>query len=484
MPVYFLYARKSTDEEDRQVLSLESQLHELRQHAQREELAVVEEFIEAKTAKSPGRPIFNLMMEQVEAGKAQGILAWHPDRLARNSVDGGKIIYLADTGKLTDLRFPTYRFDNTAQGKFMLSIAFGQSKYYVDNLAENVKRGLRAKLRRGEWANTAPLGYRKDRDARTVVPHPEKAVLVRKLFEAYATGDYSLEEMYREAVRWRLTGLTGKPVYKSGIAFALRNPFYYGLMRWDGDLYEGSHPPLVSKKLFDRVQEVLALQAKPMKNGVVKFPFTGLIRCGECGCMITAEIQKGHTYYHCTKRKRDVSCTQKFLREEALLAQIERALAKIKLDQGMADNIVARWEAEEQAASNASLALSRQIAGQLQGLDEKLERLVDLHVAQEITPEEYQRKRAKWLGQKQELKEKLAGLKKGAVGWFEPARAFLTDCVRIGSVSAQGNPAAHRQFLKMVGSNFLLKNRTLLFSYKLPFSLVTKNSGFKNWLPR
>src|SRR3989338_5023720 len=142
---YFLYARKSTDDEDRQVLSIESQLNELRAYAKREELVIAEEFVEAKTAKAPGRPIFNFMIEQVELGKAQGLLAWHPDRLARNSVDGGRVIYLVDTGKLTDLRFPTYRFDNTAQGKFMLSIAFGQSKYYIDNLSENVKRGLREK---------------------------------------------------------------------------------------------------------------------------------------------------------------------------------------------------------------------------------------------------------------------------------------------------------------------------------------------------
>jgi len=149
MLTYFLYARKSTDEEDRQVLSIESQIHELQEFAKREGLPIGEEFVEAKSAKEPGRPVFNFMMEQIEARKAQGLLAWHPDRLARNSVDGGRIIYLVDIDKITDLRFPTYRFDNTAQGKFILSIAFGQSKYYVDNLSENVKRGLREKLRRG-----------------------------------------------------------------------------------------------------------------------------------------------------------------------------------------------------------------------------------------------------------------------------------------------------------------------------------------------
>jgi len=192
-------------------------------------------------------------MEQIEAGKAQGILAWHPDRLARNSVDGGRIIYLVDIGKITDLRFPTYRFDNNAQGKFILSIAFGQSKYYVDNLSENVKRGLREKVRRGEWPGWAPLGYVNDYKNHTAVPNPEKAVFVKKVFELYAEGDYSLEELHREVSRWGLTGKTGKPLRKSVLASILRNPFYYGVMRFRGEHYEASHPPLISKKLFDRV---------------------------------------------------------------------------------------------------------------------------------------------------------------------------------------------------------------------------------------
>src|SRR3989338_8115649 len=132
----FLYARKSTDEADRQVLSIEAQLFELRQYAKRESLVIVREFVESKTAKMPGREVFNAMLAGIEeGGEAAGILAWHPDRLARNSIDGGRIIYMVDTGKILTLKFPTFWFDPTPQGKFMLSIAFGQSKYFVDNLS-------------------------------------------------------------------------------------------------------------------------------------------------------------------------------------------------------------------------------------------------------------------------------------------------------------------------------------------------------------
>jgi len=140
---YFLYTRKSTDEEERQVLSIESQIAELKEFAAKEKLEIVDSFEESKTAKEPGRMVLGGMLKRIENGEAQGILAWHPDRLARNSIDGGKIIYLVDTNKILDLKFPTFWFDATPQGKFMLNIAFGQSKYYIDNLSENVKRGQR-----------------------------------------------------------------------------------------------------------------------------------------------------------------------------------------------------------------------------------------------------------------------------------------------------------------------------------------------------
>src|SRR3989337_4423168 len=156
---YFIYIRKSTESEDRQVMSLESQLSELQEFAAKEKLEMVAWLRKAQPAKEPGRKVFAEMLDRICAGEAGGILAWHPDRLARNSIDGGKIIYLLDTGKILDLKFPTFWFDSTPQGKFMLNIAFGQSKYYVDNLSENIKRGQRNKVKKGIWPSFAPLGY-------------------------------------------------------------------------------------------------------------------------------------------------------------------------------------------------------------------------------------------------------------------------------------------------------------------------------------
>ena len=207
---YFLYARKSTDEDDRQMLSIESQLVELREFAAKERLDIVEVFTESRTAKKPGRPIFRAMIEKIQNGEASGIVAWHPDRLSRNSVEGGEIVYLLDTGVLSCLRFPTFWFENTPQGKFVLSIALGMAKYAVDNLAENVKRGIRQKLRRGEYPGEAPVGYLNEPRLRTIVVNEPSAGIVRKLFESYATARYSLQEIADLGESLGLTSNRGK----------------------------------------------------------------------------------------------------------------------------------------------------------------------------------------------------------------------------------------------------------------------------------
>src|SRR3990167_4969717 len=192
---YIAYCRKSRDEADKQVLSIEAQIAELKEFAKKEHLEIVEFAEEAKTAKTPGREKFAEVLKKIEKGFASGIIAWHPDRLARNSIDGGKVIYLVDTGKLKDLKFPTFWFDNTPQGKFMLSIAFGQSKYYVDNLSENVKRGMRHKVRLGIWPMKAPLGFINDSNTKTIQIDSERSKIIKKAFEMFADGGKSFTEI-------------------------------------------------------------------------------------------------------------------------------------------------------------------------------------------------------------------------------------------------------------------------------------------------
>jgi len=261
----------------------------------------------------------------------------------------------------------------------------------------------------------------------------------------------------------------------------LRNPFYYGVMLYKGEKFEASHPPLISKKLFDQVQDVLVQKMRPIKKTLVKFSFTGLIKCGECGASITAEVQKGHTYYRCTKKVR--KCTQKFLREEALLLQINSAIKNIFINNEMKEKICSRLEELAQDEGKASSLLSQQIRDKLQEFDNKIERLIDLYVAKELTQEEYQRMKAKLVNEKKNLEGRMDEIRTESGGWLEPAKEFVTTCNKAGSVAWQGNPSAKRAFLQILGSNFLLKDRNLLFSIKKPFSFIAGEGLKEDWLP-
>ena len=304
---YVIYARKSTEDDDRQVLSIEAQLVELQEFAAKEKLEIVASFQEAKTAKEPGRMKFAEMLSFLEKGKAEGILSWHPDRLARNSVDGGRVIHMIDRGLIRSLKFPTFWCEPTPQGLFMLNIAFGQSEYYVDNLRENVKRGLRQKIRNGVWPSWAPVGYLNNAKTRGIDVDTEKAQKVRKLFEMYATGSYTFLSLANWCKENGLRGNLGKEISVSNVQHLLQNPFYFGLMRYRGEIFEGAHEPLISKKLFDKCQEVMAKRGRVQEVKKHNFAFLGLMKCVSCGCSITAQYAKGnggtYTYYRCTKKK-------------------------------------------------------------------------------------------------------------------------------------------------------------------------------------
>jgi len=247
---YVIYARKSSESEERQILSIEAQLVELKEFAAKEKLEIVASFQEARTAKEPGRTKFAEMLSFLQSGKADGILSWHPDRLARNSIDGGQIVYLLDTGKIKDLKFPTFWFENTPQGKFMLNIAFGQSKYYVDNLAENIKRGHRAKLRRGVYPGSAPIGYINNHRTRDIDIDTERAQMIRKGFDLYATGKYTLKQIARAFKDIGLRSHKGNVLAVSCVQRMLSKSFYYGLFEFKGETHQGTHEPIITKKLL------------------------------------------------------------------------------------------------------------------------------------------------------------------------------------------------------------------------------------------
>ena len=475
---YILYARKSTEEDDRQVLSIEAQLVELKEFAAKEKLEIVASLCEAKTAKEPGRIKFAEMLAILESGKANGIISWHPDRLARNSVDGGKIIHFVDRGLIRSLKFPTFWFEPTPQGLFMLNIAFGQSKYFVDNLRENVKRGLRQKIRNGVWPSWAPVGYANNPKTRGIDVDSDKSPKVKKLFEMYATGEYPLNFLANWCEKKKLLTNAGNKISMSNVQHILQNPFYVGLMRYKGEIFEGTHEPLISKRLFDKCQEVMAKRGKVRPDRKHNFAFLGLMKCASCGCSITAQYAKGnggiYTYYRCTK-KRGV-CQEKYLDERQLLKQIKNFLQKVSLSSQDTEKVLAALDMEEKQAKEQAKSQVVNLKEQLSQIETKLQKLLDIYLDDALTQKEYAAKKDTLILQKVAFTEKITDFETKGLSWLEPAREFVKSLNQAANLVQTDNLSELPTFLKNISSNHILRNREFVFTPKIEYKLVAERS--------
>jgi len=456
---FFLYARKSTDVEDKQVRSIEDQIAELRAFAKNEGLTIFEELVEKQSAKIPGRPIFNAMVSRIERGEANGILAWHADRLARNSVDGGRIIYLLDTGKLASLKFPTLWFENTPQGKFMLNIVFGQSKYYVDSLSENTKRGLRQKVKRGEYPGPAPIGYINDSRTKSVVVDKKKSKIICGAFELYAEGNSRLEDISNFLAQRGIMSRGGKRIHKTRATFILSNPFYTGLFKYGGELHEGKHEPIITKKLFDTAQEILKQRGKPRhKQKNEPQAFCGLISCAECGMMITAEKQKGHIYYRCTKKK--VKCSQPYTREEELDRQLSSLIQKVSLPTDWANKLLEMTEEDKVISAQSVSAFVQESQNKIRAIQTKFQRLLDGYLEQDIEREVYREEKAKLLSEKKSLEEKMARIEQKQNDWLEPFQNWIKVASNLVKIARDNDLLQKKVIAKEIfGSNLRLASR-------------------------
>lgn len=348
MPVkYCLYARKSTESEERQVLSIDSQIKEMLQLAERENLEVVTVKRESHSAKETNqRPVFNEIIEELRQGKYNGILTWAPDRISRNAGDLGKVVDLMDAGILQEIRTYGQRFTNSPNEKFLLMILGSQAKLENDNKSVNVKRGLRMRVEMGLWPGVAPVGYlnAKQMDMKChVLIDPLRAPVIKQIFEKMAYEQWSGRKIHQ----WLKFELNFKTVGNHHLALSniykiLQTPFYYGTFEFpkgSGNWYQGKHEAIINKELFDKVN--IQLKRDHLVRTNHEFAFTRLMVCGLCGSSISAEekyklLKNGTTnkyiYYGCC-RSRDRMCHNLYLREEELIEQLSQLLDQIDLNQ-------------------------------------------------------------------------------------------------------------------------------------------------------
>ena len=344
---YCLYARKSSESEERQVLSIDSQIKEMLELAEREGLEVVEIKRESHSAKDTGqRPIFNEIIQEIQQDKFNGILTWAPDRISRNAGDLGRVVDLMDAGLLKEIRTYGQRFSNNPNEKFLLMILGSQAKLENDNRGINVKRGLRTRVEMGLWPGVAPLGYLNQRlmDKKCqVIVDPARAPVIKKMFEKVAYEHYSGIKIYNW-LKFELNFYTrgNKPLTLSGIYRILDNPFYYGLFEYpknSSNWYQGKHQPLITQELFEKAKAQLKRDQIVRENK--EFAFTKLFTCGYCGSGISAEekwksLKDGtsahYIYYGCSRAK-DRNCRNKYIREEELINELLKIMDKVNINE-------------------------------------------------------------------------------------------------------------------------------------------------------
>ena len=505
---YIAYSRKSTESEERQILSLDDQKREVEEIERRGNLKVVERYLgsergESQTAHKRGRPIFNHIMRQIEAGKGNGLLVWHPNRLARNAYDGGLLITLMDEGKLFEIRTPHRTYHNTPDDKFFLQLEFGMAKKSSDDNSVAVKRGLKTKLQMGWYPSRAPLGYRntviKEKGANEIIKDPERFDVVRQMWNLMLTGNYTPPQILKIAnEEWKLktrptkkySGL--KPLARSAIYNIFTNPFYYGWFEYgeknNKQLYKGKHEPMITEEEFDRVQKLLGRDGRPRAKEH-RFAFTGLMKCGNCEAMITAEEkikrQKNgnvhhYVYYHCTKRK-DENCPEKMIELKDLNAKIDMLIKNLTISdrfKGWAIRYLHEIRQNE-AQSNETVLDNKQ--KQLLQITKQLDNLLLKYTSPEnesgqfITDQEYQTLKNRLTKERVALESDLKTHGKTIEEWVELSERTFNFARYAQMWFAKGNMETKRAVFAALGSHLIIQDQKLNVALHPFFKVIFEN---------
>lgn len=519
MDMYFIYCRKSSESEDRQVLSIDSQTNELKQLSERLNISNPRIETEARSAKTPGRPIFNSILNEIENKRGQGLIVWHPDRLSRNPEDAGRIISLMDRGLLLEVVTPSQTFRNNPMDKFMLGFFMMNAKLENDNKGVSVERGLKAKAEKGWLPSGAKAGYMNDKYAekgnKTILPDPERFPMIRQVFDLMLTGTYTVMQIWRilnEELGYRTPvhkRIGGKPMTRSQLYKTLTDPFYYGLFEYpigSGNWYEGQHKPMITKQEHDRIQVLLGRRGRPRPKAH-SFDYTGLMECGECGASITAEekyqiicssckfkfssVNKNscpkckvlieemlnpkllhYVYYHCTKRS-NPNCSQGSIRLEDLEMQFDLLLSRIQISENFKNWAISYLGelADKEVENREELRTS--VKKQYDECVKSIDNLINLMIrGKTLTDEEFKSQKDSLMTRKAELKERLDVLDSRVDKWVELSEKTFNFASNARYWFEHGSTQEKREILASLGSNLTLKDKIISITLDKPLSFI------------
>jgi site-specific DNA recombinase len=462
----FIYTRKSSESEDRQAMSLDAQVYELTQIAERENIEVVHVYRESMSAKTFGRPLFNEMVQRISNGEVDTILCWKTDRLSRNPTDSAIIQTLLQQGLIQ--RIITFdRTYHSTDNVLIFGIEQLMANQYIRELSANVKRGIREKLRRGEWPTVAPYGYRNDRKTKNLVIVRGQAEKVVKAFELYATGRYSFSQVAKEL-----------GFYKSQIERMLSRTLYYGMMESNGELYPGTYKPLITKDLYDKVQMIKqGVTVTHSRAQKLFFPYRGLMKCAECGCQLTATKKKGrYDYYYCTNGKGFCSQFKNYLTAKQVEAMILDALLKVRFDEELIDIM---YQAALQRVENGSYNSQKvidELTSRIHQTKQQEQRLLQSYTRGLIDEDLFTEQAQEIAATKKELESKLKNYTQNAQTHLRTLE--LTKQIFLGSNRAisefeSSNPEKKRKLASNLLWNFEVKDKSVAnYSFRTPYHVL------------
>ena len=477
MKSYFAYIRVSTVKQGEHGSSLQEQRGAIEAYSQRHGLTITAWFEEQETAAKQGRKEFARLTSLLRHGKASGVIIHKIDRSARNLKDWAGLGELIDAG--VDVLFAHEGLDmQTRGGRLAADIQAVVAADFIRNLRDEVRKGFYGRLKQGYYPLPAPRGYLDRGKAQVKEIDPVTGPLVRHAFELYATGNFSHASLSHHMAELGLVSTTGKPLVKDAIALMLHNPFYMGLIRIyrTGEAFEGKHEPLVTKALFDRVQDVMAGRIYPRVQKH-EFLFRRLIRCRKCGRSLTGERQKGHIYYRCHER----ACKGVSLAEGKIERLIAEELSYLQLDaKGPGDlrDLFEEQVAKEQAQlGNRISAIERDIGL----IDQRLARLTDLLIDLAIDKDTYNERKADLLVRKRALQDQLDNDEDSTFWRIVSERFELGLDAYTGYLT--GNAAEKRDLVKLVGSNLVAHGKQPVLTMAFPFNEIRNWAKSSNGAP-
>ena len=494
-----LYARVSSREQE-QGYSLAAQTKLIKDYAERNGVEIIRQFVCSESAKEDGRKVFSEMVEFLKTKPdVELLLCEKVDRLLRGNLKDRvevddlvskyekKVVFVKDG--------TSYSGDSKSTEKLTYGIQAELARFYLNNLSDEVKKGLTEKASRGEYPGTPPFGY--VRKEGKILVHPETSVAVRKAFEWYASGSYSIRQLRNKLVAEGLATKLNKGILgSSDVGHMLRNPFYYGEFRWNGKVYpsNSTYEPLMSRDLWNRVQETLDEQNKP-RTRRHNFNFTMLLRCGECGYSVTAEKKTKfykktdrkaeYTYYHCTRPDYGrIKCHQKPITEEEMVGQLTGIVDSISITEEVVElmkSILRKGVDEEHVYHTQAIEALSQRYKEFQ---EKKRRLLDGYLDGAVKEATYQEKDEEL---ERELREVVAQREKHESGnrvYYEQIENFIEVCHRAPELFRSSSPKLKRELLRYVVSDLRLIDGKVLCTYKFPFSELLKTKENGNWQGR